>query len=91
MDVPVYIWIILLFFVAIPIGQAIARLIESKAEIRSVPDAADAAERLGELERLVGTLTEQVGALQDNQEFLTRLLEGRSSSERAAQIEEEKR
>jgi hypothetical protein len=86
---PTFIWIVLLFFVAIPIGQAIARLISSKAERPSIPEGS--AGQLRELERQVRYLTEQVAGLQEHQEFLTHLLEGRPSNETSAQTEEERR
>lgn len=87
---PVWIWIVLLFFVAVPIGQAIARLIESKAQLPPIAGDGEAAERFQALERQVQYLTEQLAGLQDNQEFLTRLLENRTSEE-PAKIEEERR
>lgn len=90
MGVPVWVLIVLVFAVVVPIGKAIARLIESKAERPSLAGDGEAAERFQALERQVRYLTEQVAGLQENQEFLTRLLEGRPSEE-PAQIEEKRR
>ena len=85
-----FIWIILLFFVLIPIGQAVAHYITSKADEKPLPPGASP-EEIRELEGQVRYLTERVEELTENQEFLTRLLESRPSSGEAAQIEETRR
>jgi hypothetical protein len=84
-----FVLIVLLIFVAIPIGQAIASLIASKAERRELPE--EWKEHIGVLEVQIRALTEDVQALRENQEFLTRLLEGRSSGNTPAQIEDKRR
>ena len=71
-----FVLIVLLFFVAIPIGQAVAKLIEARAETRPLPPAD--AERMRRLEGRVRELTERVDRLSDEQEFMTRLLERRA-------------
>jgi hypothetical protein len=82
--------IILLFCVAVPIGQAIAKRIAAEADKPRIAGDDHAEERLGTLERQVRYLAEQVQGLQENQEFLERLLEGRSASDEPAQIEEKR-
>jgi len=87
--VNVFVLIILLFFVVVPIGQAIAKAIETKGTRETLPDGSAQAGRLEELERQVSYLVEQVQGLQENQEFLTRLLEHRPSAIPPAHSEEE--
>ncbi len=84
-----FVLIILLFFVVVPIGQAIAKAIETKAARESLPREPEQAGRLEELERQVMVLVEQVEGLHENQEFLTRLLENRPKSIPPAHSEEE--
>jgi hypothetical protein len=87
--VNVFILIILLFFVVVPIGQAVAKAIETKATRDPLPREPEQAGRLEELERQVSYLMEQVEGIQENQEFLTRLLENRPASIPPAHSEEE--
>ena len=75
----VFVLIILLFFVVVPIGQAVAKAIETKATRPPLPKEPEHAGRLEELERQVMYLAEQVEGIHENQEFLTRLLEDRPS------------
>ena len=83
--------IILLFFVVVPIGQAVARAIEARASRPQLPETSAHTDRLDELDGQVRHLTERVEAIQENQEFLTRLLEGRPTGALNAQSEEERR
>ena len=85
-----FIWLILLFFVMIPIGQAGAHYITSKADQKTLPPG-PVGDEVRELEGQVRYLTERVEELTENQEFLTRLLEARPSSGEAAQIEDTRR
>jgi len=84
-----FVLIILLFFVVVPIGQAVAKAIETKATRDPLPKEPEQAGRLEELERQVTYLVEQVEEIQENQDFLTRLLEHRPSSTPPAHSEEE--
>ena len=84
-----FVLMILLFFVIVPIGQAVAKAIETKAERPPLPPEPEQAGRLDELERQVMYLVEQVEGIQENQEFLTRLLENRPMSIPPAHSEEE--
>ncbi len=81
--------IILLFFVVVPIGQAIAKAIERRAERQPLPMDPEQSGRLEAIEKQVLYLTEQVEGLHENQEFLTRLLENKPSSALPAHSEEE--
>ncbi len=85
----VFVLIILLFFVVVPIGQAIAKAIETKATRDPLPREPEQAGRLEELERQVLYLVEQVEGIQENQDFLTRLLESRPTGIPPAHSEEE--
>ena len=85
----VFVLIILLFFVVVPIGQAVAKAIETRATRPPLPKEPEQAGRLEELERQVLYLSEQVDAMVENQEFLTHLLESRPSSVPSAHSEEE--
>lgn len=85
----VFVLIILLFFVVVPIGQAVAKAIETKATRPPLAKEPEQAGRLEELERQVLYLSEQVEGIAENQEFLTRLLESRPSSVLSAHSEEE--
>ena len=85
----VFVLIILLFFVVVPIGQAIAKAIENKSAQPPLPREPEQAGRLEELEKQVAYLMEQVEGIHENQEFLTRLLENRPRSIPSAQSEEE--
>jgi len=87
--VNVFVLIILLFFVVVPIGQAIAKAIETKATREPLPREPEQPSRIEELERQVSYLVEQVQGLQENQEFLTRLLEHRPSGIPPAHSEDE--
>ena len=87
--VNVFVLIILLFFVVVPIGQAVAKAIETRATRPPLPKEPEQAGRLEELERQVLYLSEQVDAMVENQEFLTHLLESRPSSVPSAHSEEE--
>jgi len=87
--VNVFVLIILVFFVVVPIGQAIAKAIETKASRESLPKEPGQAGRLEELERQVSYLVEQVRGMQEDQEFLTRLLEHRPSGIPSAHSEDE--
>ena len=87
--VSTFVTLILLMFIAVPIGQAVAKLIEARAARPPVSREPEQAGRLAEMERQVRELTEQVEGLAENQEFLTRLLEHRSSSALPAHSEEE--
>jgi hypothetical protein len=87
--VNVFVLIILVFFVIVPIGQAIAKAIETRATREALPKEPEQAGRLEELERQVMYLVEQVEGVQDNQDFLTRLLENRPSSIPPAHSEDE--
>ena len=84
-----FVLIILLFFVVVPIGQAVAKAIDKKAERQPLPREPEQAGRLEELEKQVTYLMEQVDGIHENQEFLTRLLENRRSSIPSAHSEEE--
>jgi hypothetical protein len=84
-----FVLIILVFFVVVPIGQAIAKAIETKATRDALPREPEQAGRLEELERQVMYLVEQVEGIQENQDFLTRLLEHRPTSIPPAHSEEE--
>ncbi|NNK48132.1 MAG: hypothetical protein HKP01_04605 [Gemmatimonadetes bacterium] len=84
-----FVLIILVFFVVVPIGQAIAKAIETKATREALPKEPEQAGRLEELERQVLYLVEQVEGIQENQDFLTRLLEDRPASIPPAHSEEE--
>ena len=85
-----FVLIILVFFVVVPIGQAIAKAIETKATRDALPKEPEQAGRLEELERQVLYLVEQVEGIQENQDFLTRLLENRpTKSSPPAHSEEE--
>ena len=88
-DVNVFVLIILVFFVVVPIGQAIAKAIETKASREQLPKEPEQAGRLEELERQMMYLVEQVEGIQENQDFLTRLLENRPTSIPPAHSEEE--
>ena len=81
--------IILLFFVVVPIGQAVAKAIESRSTRPPLPKEPEQAGRLEELERQVMYLVEQVEGIQENQDFLTHLLENRPSSIPPAHSKEE--
>jgi len=87
--VNIFVLIILLFFVVVPIGQAVAKAIETKAARPPLPPEPEQAGRLEELERQVTYLMEQVEGIQENQEFLTRLLENRPASIPPAHSKEE--
>jgi hypothetical protein len=87
--VNLFVLIIVLFFVVVPIGQAIAKAIETKAARDALPKESEPSGRLEELERQMSYLVSQVEALQENQEFLTRLLEHRPTSITHAHSEEE--
>jgi hypothetical protein len=87
--VNIFVLIILLFFVVVPIGQAIAKAIETKSTRETLPKEPKQAGRLEELELQVSYLVEQVQGLQENQEFLTRLLEHRPSGIPSAHSEGE--
>lgn len=84
-----FVLIILVFFVVVPIGQAIAKAIETKASRDALSKEPEQAGRLEELERQVMYLVEQVEGIQENQDFLTRLLENRPTSIPPAHSEEE--
>lgn len=84
-----FVLIILVFFVVVPIGQAIAKAIETKAAREALPKEPEQAGRLEELEQQVMYLVEQVEGIQENQDFLTRLLEHRPASNPPAHSEEE--
>jgi hypothetical protein len=81
--------IILLFFVVVPIGQAVAKAIETRSTRPPLPKEPEQAGRLEELEQQVLYLAEQVEGIQENQDFLTRLLEHRPASDPPAHSEEE--
>lgn len=81
--------IVLLFFVVVPIGQAIAKAIETRSTRPPLPKEPESAGRLEELERQVLYLAEQVEGIHENQEFLTHLLENRPSSIPPAHSKEE--
>ena len=81
--------IILLFFVVVPIGQAVAKSIETRSTRPPLPKEPEQAGRLEELERQVLYLAEQVEGIHENQEFLTHLLETRPSSIPPAHSKEE--
>ncbi len=85
----VFVLIILLFFVVVPIGQAVAKAIETKATRPPLPPEPEHAGRLEELESQVMYLAEQIEGIHENQEFLTRLLENRTSSIPPAHSKEE--
>ena len=85
----VFVLIIILFFVVVPIGQAVAKAIETKATRPPLPKEPEQAGRLEELERQVLYLSEQVDGIVESQEFLTHLLESRASSVPSAHSEEE--
>ncbi len=85
----VFVLIILLFFVVVPIGQAVAKAIETRATRPPLPKEPEQAGRLEELERQVLYLSEQVEGIVESQEFLTHLLEGRALSVPSAHSEEE--
>jgi predicted RNase H-like nuclease (RuvC/YqgF family) len=87
--VNVFVLIILVFFVVVPIGQAIAKSIETKATREQLPKEPEQAGRLEELERQMMYLVEQVEGIQEHQDFLTRLLENRPTSIPPAHSEEE--
>ena len=80
-----------MFFVLIPIGQAVAHYITSKADETPLPGGGASPGELEQLEGQVRYLTERVEELTENQEFLTRLLEDRSASDEDAQIEDTRR
>jgi len=84
-----FVLIILVFFVIVPIGQAIAKAIETKAAREALPKEPEQAGRLEQLERQVTYLVEQVEGIQENQDFLTRLLENRPTSIPPAHSKEE--
>jgi hypothetical protein len=84
-----FILMILVFFVVVPVGQAVAKAIERKADRPPLPREPEQAGRLEELERQVTYLMEQVEGINENQEFLTRLLENRTPSIQSAHSEEE--
>lgn len=85
----IFVLMILLFFVVVPIGQALAKAIETRATRHPLPEEPEQAGRLEELERQVAYLVEQVEGVQENQEFLTRLLENKPASIPPAHSEEE--
>ena len=87
--VNVFVLIIILFFVVVPIGQAVAKAIETRATRPPLPKEPEQAGRLEELERQVLYLSEQVEGIVESQEFLTHLLESRASSVPSAHSEEE--
>jgi hypothetical protein len=87
--VNVFVLIILLFFVVVPIGQAVAKAIETRTTRPPLPKEPEQAGRLEELERQVLYLSEQVEGMVEHQEFLTHLLESRPSSVPSAHSEEE--
>ena len=84
-----FVLIILVFFVVVPIGQAIAKAIETKAAREALPKEPEQTGRLEELEQQVMYLVEQVEGIQENQDFLTRLLEHRPENNLPAHSEEE--
>jgi uncharacterized membrane protein YccC len=84
-----FVLIILVFFVVVPIGQAIAKAIETKAAREALPKEPEQAGRLEELEQQVMYLVEQLEVIQENQDFLTRLLEHRPANNPPAHSEEE--
>lgn len=84
-----FVLIILVFFVVVPIGQAVAKAIETRAARPPLPREPEQTGRLEELERQVLYLSEQVEGIVENQEFLTHLLESRPSSVPSAHSEEE--
>jgi hypothetical protein len=83
--------IILLFFVVVPIGQAVAKAIEARASRPPSPESPEDAERLEQIDTQIRYLAERVEEISDRQEFLTRLLEDRPSGVLAAHSEEEER
>jgi len=84
-----FVLIILVFFVVVPIGQAIAKAIETKGTRPSLPPEPEQGGRLEELERQVMYLVERVDGLQEDQEFLTRLLESKPAGIPPAHSKEE--
>jgi len=82
--------IIILFFIVVPIGKAVARAIEARASRPPLPGNPEHSDRLEQLDGQVRYLIERVEALQENQEFLTRLLEDRPTGALTAQSEDKR-
>jgi hypothetical protein len=84
---PLIIVVLVLIFVVAPLAKAVANRIEA-ADRRSpaLPDAER--ERIERLEGRMSALAERVDEIAEHQEFLTRLLEGRSPGGRPALTED---
>jgi hypothetical protein len=82
------VWILVVMFVVVPVAAAVAKRIEAgPARPTAIPDAADP-ERIAQIEGQIDALVEQVHVLTEHQEFLTRLLEEKTESRRAALTED---
>ena len=82
------VWILVVMFVVVPVAAAVAKRIESgPVHPPAIPNAAEP-ERIAQIEGQIDALVEQVQALAEHQEFLTRLLEENTESRRAALTED---
>ncbi len=80
--------ILIVVFVVAPLAAAAAKRIESGHDRPpAIPSDIDP-ERIAQIEGQIDALVEQVQALAEHQEFLTRLLEENTESRRAALTED---
>lgn len=80
--------ILIVVFVVAPLAAAAAKRIESGHDrSHAIPGDHDP-ERIAQIEGQIDALVEQVQALAEHQEFLTRLLEENTGSRRAALTED---
>jgi len=80
--------ILIVVFVVAPLAAAAAKRIESGHDRPAAIPGGDDPERIAQIEGQIDALVEQVQALAEHQEFLTRLLEENSQSRRAALTED---
>ena len=80
--------ILIVVFVVAPLAAAAAKRIESGRDRPTAIPGGDDPERIAQIEGQIDALVEQVQALAEHQEFLTRLLEENTQSRRAALTED---
>ena len=83
-----FVMILIVVFVVAPLAAAAAKRIESGSNRPPAMTGDYDPERITRLEGQIDALVEQVQALSEHQEFLTRLLEENTESRRAALTED---